>query len=178
MITQERLKELFEYNPDTGLFIRRIGVRGKGGKAGTVAGTTLSSGYITISVDGEKEYAHRLAFLYMTGEMPEVSDHINRVRSDNRWHNLRSATIQENNRNVKRKSKSGYTGVVWNKRDQRWYVQVQNSNGKYESGGCFTYRELDKAVASANTLRAKLHGERAIFEEFTGYIPNIGELNK
>ncbi|ATI99484.1 hypothetical protein [Salmonella phage SP01] len=53
-----------------------------------------------------------------------------------------------------------------------------NSNGESISGGRFEHKDLELAVKSANTLRAKLHGERAIFEEFTGYIPNIGELNK
>ncbi len=83
-LTQERLKEVLSYNPETGIFTRNPGIRG-GEKVGT-----NSHGYVSIMVDGYLYQAHRLAWLYMEGYMPEQEiDHISRKRDDNRWCNLR-----------------------------------------------------------------------------------------
>jgi len=83
MLTQERLKELMSYCPDSGLFTRLIG-RSGGGKAGDVTGSVNSHGYIVIYIDGRSYKAHRLAFLYMTGGIPSSdTDHTNGVKSDN-----------------------------------------------------------------------------------------------
>lgn len=92
MITQQRLKELFEYTPDTGLFIRKIRVGNQ--IAGNIAGSLKKDGYVYIKIDSKPYKAHRLAFLYMEGYMPEEVDHINRDCSDNRWCNLRASNRQ------------------------------------------------------------------------------------
>ena len=55
MVTQKRLKELFKYDPESGIFTRVSGVR----KVGWVENT----GYIRVSIDNVKYYLHRLAFL-------------------------------------------------------------------------------------------------------------------
>lgn len=90
-ITQSQLKELFHYSPGTGQFYRKTSTNSCariGDKAGSVR-----SGYIVIGICGKSYLAHRLAFLYMQGEMPpEQVDHINHIRDDNRWLNLREAS--------------------------------------------------------------------------------------
>ena len=114
MITQERLKEVLKYNSETGEFTRKIA---KGGKIKD------SSGYILISVDGEKYYAHRLAWLYMYGEFPKNSiDHINKIKDDNHLYNLRDVTSIENQRNrfLNINNKSGFLGVSWYKPLSKW----------------------------------------------------------
>lgn len=99
MITQTRLKELFRYRPETGLFYR---LTSRGGfKVGTVAGSSHKDGYKHIYIDGKHYLCHRLAFLYMTGEMPEFVDHKDRDRSNNKWDNLREATQRTNCGNKK-----------------------------------------------------------------------------
>ena len=113
LITQASLKEILHYDPDTGLFTRRVR-RGKRWQPGTIAGT-LSHGYIWVSLDGRKYAAQRLAFLYITGHWPpHDSDHRNGIRDDNRWRNLRAATRSQNNANSgpSIRSKSGLKGVV------------------------------------------------------------------
>lgn len=113
MITQERLKELLHYDPDTGVFTR---LQGSGGVlAGDVAGTINAGGYLQIGVAGKLNYGHRLAFLYMTGEIPEVADHINGVRTDNRWVNLRAAdyTLNGENRRNRPSGSNPLLGVTW-----------------------------------------------------------------
>jgi len=117
IITQERLKELFDYNPETGLFTRlklsskytnkRFGV-------GTVANYIGNKGYVLIRLGDSQYLAHRMAFLYMTGSMPDESDHINRQRNDNRWSNLRAVDRAENMKNKTgyKNNTTGCTGVI------------------------------------------------------------------
>lgn len=94
MLTQERLKQVLYYAPETGKFTR-LWRKGK-------VGTRDRHGYVQIGVDGQLYAAHRLAFLYATGAFPpHETDHINGVRDDNRWANLRQATKTQNMQNMK-----------------------------------------------------------------------------
>lgn len=96
---QEALKLLLTYNPETGEFTRLKGT-GKGAAAGTVTKGCIdkSNGYRRICVQGKQRYAHRVAWLYMTGQWPKDQiDHKNMDRSDNRFGNLRQANNSENN---------------------------------------------------------------------------------
>jgi hypothetical protein len=114
-LTARRLRELVEYSPDTGVFTRRVTLCGRA-LAGSVAGGLHQQGYITFAVDGVSYQAHRLAFLYMTGEWPQgLMDHIDGVRHNNRWANLRDvspAWNAQNRRKPQRQNKSGLLGVA------------------------------------------------------------------
>jgi hypothetical protein len=114
-ISAERLRELLQYDEETGLFYRKRLVRNGGGqKVGDKAGfVNKHIGYAVINVDGRSYYAHRLAFLYMTGRLPLEVDHKNLVKSDNRWSNLRECTLSQNraNRAVDARNKLGKKGV-------------------------------------------------------------------
>lgn len=114
-LTAERLRELLDYDPLTGVFIARKS--GGHRKAGDIAGSLSTSGYIILGVDGETSlYAHRLAWLYVHGSWPcDLIDHINGDKLDNRIANLRPANRQRNAQNLKRShadNKTGYLGVV------------------------------------------------------------------
>lgn len=123
--------ELFDYDPDVGLFVRRVAKRPA--KAGDIAGCKDPSGYLRINVDGKLYWAHRLAWLYVTGAMPDmVIDHINQVKSDNRFSNLRDTSYGLNNRNCgpKKHNKSGVVGVSFNERLGAWAAYAKAGGRK------------------------------------------------
>ena len=115
MITQERLKQVMLYDKDTGKFtwLVKRGCKAKGQNAGNLK-KNIGKDYIHIHIDGNNYYAHRLAFLYVNGEMPKHEvDHINGNGTDNSWKNLRQCSSIENKRNMRLNSRntSGYCGV-------------------------------------------------------------------
>jgi hypothetical protein len=147
MVTQERLKELLHYNPDTGVFTRRVSVA-RGGKAGDTVGTVQKKGYVVIKIDGKVYYAHRLAWLYMTGEWPANEiDHKNLDKSFNAWGNLREATSSQNAANRLGWSATGFKGVAKSGSGYRAEIQV---NGKRRNLGSFrTPEEAHAAYVEA-----------------------------
>lgn len=135
-LTQQRLKELLSYDPVTGIFIRKISRQGHA-KTGQKAGTPTPMGYIAIGVDGKRYMAHRLAWLYMEGYIPDSSvglDHIDRVKNNNKFNNLRMVSQSCNLKNASLSSKntSGIKGVSWSKSKGKWesYIKV-NYKRKY-----------------------------------------------
>jgi hypothetical protein len=139
ILTQEYLKELLSYNPLTGEFVwiaprKRVIV-------GRVAGGLLK-GYVRICINKKTYWAHRLAWLYMTGKSPSKQiDHINHNRADNRFINLRECSHQENHRNrtLQKNNTSGFIGVCWNKNDKKWLASIR-INGNRKNLGLFKER--------------------------------------
>jgi len=165
MLTQERLKSLLHYDKETGIFTwkkRKTSVR-----EGSVAGHTHPNGYIRICIHGTLYSAHRLAFLYEQGAWPKAQvDHENRVRTDNRWVNLREVTCMENRRNstLSRKNTSGYNGVTWNAAREKWVAQIKAENHSQYLGG---FDEIEDAVAARREADVTYgfhpnHGERRV----------------
>jgi len=146
-ITRDQVLTWLSYDPETGLF-RWIKAKQKI-RVGEVAGT-VEEGYIRIRVQLKKYSAHRLAWLVMTGEWPNIIDHINGDRADNRWANLRNVTQKENLRNrTPRKTKTGVVGVT--KVRNGWRARIQTDNGRLELG-CFDTLE----EAASERKRAEL----------------------
>ena len=144
-LTQEYLKSILSYDPDTGVFIRLVSF-GYRAKAGDIAGSPDKNGYLRICISGKSYKAHRLAWLYMTGEWPKDQiDHIDMEQSNNRFSNLREANYSQNqsNRPVRKNSKSGYKGVYFlkNKKDRPWMAQIKVM-GKDIYLGMFKTKEM------------------------------------
>ena len=155
MITQRQLKELLNYNPFTGDFTWRVRRRGT---KGAVAGSTQIRGYVRIQLDGQKHLAHRLAFLWMTGEFPEDGvDHISGVRNDNRWSNLRVAdqSLNGRNRSQNNNNKSGVTGVSWYKSSSKWVAYIVDDTGRNLNLG--RYKDWFEAVCARKSAEVS-HG--------------------
>ena len=176
-ITQEQVRSLLDYNPATGVFIWRfragsdIGTKIFNGRfPGTRADTLRPDGYtrIRLTVNGKyRSYqAHRLAWLYVHGDLPEYEiDHINRNRTDNRLANLRPATSAENKRNVpaRKTNKSGYKGVVDASAvnpSKPWCAYIQINRKNRNLGYFYTKQEASAAYKAASL---SLHGEFSTF---------------
>ncbi len=153
MITQERLKELFDYRED-GEFIRKVN---KGpAKAGSVAGDIDLLGYGRINVDGKRCKTHRLVWMWHHGYFPEnYLDHINRKSADNRIENLREVSQSCNMRNVGNRSTntSGAKGICWSKTSGKWQAQMM-VNGKTIYLG--TYDSFKEAVQARYNKETEL----------------------
>ena len=111
-LTQQRLKDCLHYNPEDGLFtwVKPTHARIK---PGTLAAPSLYLGYRRIKIDRRYFHAHRLAFLYMHGEWPKGDvDHINGVRDDNRWANLRDVPRHMNLQNRTRANSTSISGLL------------------------------------------------------------------
>lgn len=155
-LSQQRLMEVLDYAPETGLFTWKARLK-RATKIGDVAGRVKDSGYRIIGVDGHLYRAHRLAFLYVTGEFPSAFvDHINGLRDDNRFGNLREATSQENAQNLGLRpgNKSGFTGVHRHTQNGAWIAQIVVS-GKRQHLGSFKTRE--EAHAAYLSAKAEQH---------------------
>lgn len=152
----EKIREILNYDPKTGIFTW-LDDRRKSVSIGSVAGHKDKQGYIQISIKSRPHRAHRLAFLFMTGEIPEYVDHINRVKDDNRWENLRSCTFSQNmcNRGIKRNNKTGVLGVTWCKSRSTWSVRVNYNKVRFER----TFKDFELAELVASEARSKFHGD-------------------
>ena len=152
-LTQERLKELLQYDPDTGIFTWRVSPRANV-EAGRKAGTTCARGYVIISLKRRLYRAHRLAWLYVYGVWPEKEiDHINRCPSDNRITNLRPADRFLNTQNVglRRDNASGHRGVGFQKGIGKWRARIQVNKQKITLG-CFADKK-DAIAAYQNAAK-------------------------
>lgn len=127
-ITQARLKELVHYEPKTGIFTWKVTLANGRGGTGAVLGNVMNMGYVRANVDGVSYLLHRLAFLFMTGQWPEIDiDHINGIRTDNRWKNLRSVDRKmnlENKRKAMPGKKSGKLLGSFKCSKNRWQARI------------------------------------------------------
>lgn len=149
MITQERLKELLHYDPETGVFTWKHTGRRK--KAGTPAGWVGDRGYSHVQVDGRTYKAHQLAWLYVHGQRPVEIDHINRNKGDNRISNLRPVERCDNQRNrpAREDSTSGARGVYWRPATHTWRADISSGpRGNRQSKHLGTFDNLFDAVAA------------------------------
>lgn len=158
MITDEEARAILSYSPETGVFIWAAKIN-RYISIGEVAGSLNYQGYVTIMIRGRNYRAHRLAWLLMTGNWPKHQiDHVNGVRDDNRFSNLREATNSQNNRNrIKQANNtSGFKGVSFHNQMKRWRSSIM-ANGMSKHLGLFDTRE--EAYSAYCAAADNLHGE-------------------
>lgn len=157
-LTAARLREVLHYESLTGVFTWLVQTQRLQTKVGDVAGGIKPSGYVCIGIDGKRYRAHRLAWLWMTGQWPvDQIDHINGIRSDNRLSNLREASRSLNSQNQRRaysNNKTGFLGVSWSKQAKKYHATIM-ANGNDHHLGYFTTPEL--AYTTYLTAKRKLH---------------------
>lgn len=164
-VTASYIRELLVYDMIFGDFVWRFreGVPAWWNTkyAGKIAGSEDADGYWIIRIDRKTYKAHRLAWVYVTGEdlSEEIEiDHRNGCRKDNGFFNLRKADNTQNavNAGLRHDNQSGFKGVSWHKHRRRWQAQI-NERGKRKSLGYFESAEV---ASRAYQIRAEeLHGE-------------------
>jgi hypothetical protein len=177
----EDLKALLDYDPETGkllwkkrdvsMFVfdsqRHTGKRTYSAAracnlwntryAGKEALTTLNNwGYQHGSINGRHEMAHRVIWKMMTGRSPEIVDHINGDKTDNRLCNLREATptLSSSNRGVPINNTSGVIGVFWNAGRKKWQTQISQGGKRYNLG---LYNTKEEALAARKAAEEALN---------------------
>jgi hypothetical protein len=163
VLTQNELKALLDYNPETGAFIWRDFPFPSGkarrrhgkGSVGSIAGSTDISGYREIRINYKMYKAHRLAWFYVYGAWPEGEiDHANGDPSDNRIANLRTATRAQQNANTKmrRTNKVGLKGVCAYGTRYVAYIGVGGGKTKYLGSFATAERAHEAYLSAANEI--------------------------
>lgn len=162
---QRAIGEVLSYCPDTGTLRWKV-ARGRC-RAGEVAGYDSGRGYIGIRIFGKCYYAHRIAFLMMTGRFPKYVDHIDGDRANNRWANLREVSKSENGMNMglPRTNKSGVIGVFWNTEKRKWTAQIKKDQVNHHLGH---FDELGDAIDARREAESRLG-----FHENHGSLRNV-----
>lgn len=169
MLTRKRVRELFHYNPWTGVLTWRH--RPNGSKqwnarfAGKIAGGDNGDGYITVKFDGVRRLAHHVVWVYVYGYKPDEVDHEDHGRANNKLANLREVTRLDNARNhtLQSNNTSGHVGVTRIKSTGRWraYVTVRR---RQIALGVFASKEeavAARAAANDNLQFHDNHGKKA-----------------
>lgn len=152
----EEILRRLSYDPQTGILVWKTSKRGIA--AGTPVRGKRPDGYIRVNIRGEMHYAHRIAFVLMTGKWPERHvDHIDGDPSNNRWANLREATPSQNLANSFRPNKTSSLKGVSRSRD-RWRATI-SIDGKARHIGVFATK--DEAHAAYVDVAKKIFGEFA-----------------
>jgi hypothetical protein len=151
-MNQQRLKELLNYDPVTGVFTRKVPFHGR-----TLAGSKEANGYWQIGIDGKTYKAHHLAWLYVYGAWPSQDiDHADTNKRNNAIDNLRFISVKQQNENRwwNSNNTSGYRGVHLCKMTNRWVAQIKHNYKIFWLGRFNTPQEAYTAYCLA---AAKYH---------------------
>ncbi|MFA6244496.1 MAG: HNH endonuclease [Candidatus Hydrogenedentales bacterium] len=150
-LSQERLKEAFDYDPITGHFIWKIGHL-KGRRAGCIDN---SKGYVIITLSGYHYYGHVLAWFYIHGEWKRI-DHKDTHGSNNAILNLRPATTKQNNRNqsIRIDNMLGVKGVT--RSGNKFVARIFVDGSRIYLG---TFKTIEEATNARQAAAQEYFGE-------------------
>jgi predicted Rdx family selenoprotein len=177
-LTRDQVAALLEYDQQKGEFrwkprppemfkVRACDCRIWNRKnAGKIAGSITNKGYLRIKIFGVAYLCHRLAWLLMTGSWPaQEIDHINGIKTDNRFANLRHAdrVINLGNMAIYKNNATGVHGVRWNPKKLKWEAYIQRDGASTFLG---THADLLSAACARKSAELRLgfhanHGQRA-----------------
>ena len=161
MITQKIIRQIIDYNQETGLAIwkkrplhlcgsirikKAFDSKYSGKQIGSTSVNKDGKSYTITKIFGKCYSLHRIIWLYIHGQWPEDQiDHINGNGMDNRLINLRSVTAFENMKNTKMRSnsKSKCTGVTWHKRQNKWRARINHEKKEIYLGH---FDQLEDAI--------------------------------
>lgn len=162
-LTQERLKELLDYDPNTGIFtwkVRRGRIKA-GSKAGWIDKQKRgNTDYVKINIDSVSHLSHRLAWLYVYGQHSSEISHSDENGLNNKISNIKDSTRSQNMSNISRRrnNTSGYKGVSLE--GTRFKAKICKNYKQIHIG---TFDTKEEAHAAYCKAARELHGEFARF---------------
>lgn len=160
ILTAERLREVLDYDPETGRFAWRARPdRGWNTKnVSRAPGGKGKDGYLRISIDHRKYLAHRLAWLHVRGQLPSHLDHRDLDKTNNRLSNLRIVDALDSSANVsiRKKTRSGFRGVWFRKDRARWCARITRAGHTRHLG---SYKAKEEAARAYAVAAKQLYGE-------------------
>jgi hypothetical protein len=163
MITQKYLQSILYY--ENGMLYRRYNTANNKIKASDPAARFhKATGYYRICIDGKRYAFHRVMYLYHYGIMPDIVDHIDCDKTNNRIENLRDADATWNNTNkkIQKNNVSGIKGISFYPKFNRIHAQIQVHGKKiHKTFVPITEENLTLAKQWLDEQRNKLHGEYA-----------------
>ena len=163
ILSYERLRELLDYDPETGVFTRKIS-RGGVAIAGKQVGNN-AGGYLTVSINKRNEYLHRLAWLFTYGKYPEgVIDHINGKKDDNRLKNLRDVSRSSNQHNMPARINNGVgcPGVSWSNSTRKWRARITVQHKEIYLG---VFPSLTEAISARQAAKLIYHPSAPVAQQ-------------
>ena len=164
----KRLHEVFKYK--NGHFYWKIKSSNRV-KIGDKAGYVKANGYVAVTVDNKKYYAHRLVWLYHYKYLPTLIDHVDGNILNNKIKNLRIATASQNqhNRIINKNNTTGIKGLgIANFKRKDGYIysyyRISISNDHKRIRKLFSLDAKKEAINFLNLARKKIHGEYARFK--------------
>lgn len=158
-LTQDLLRELFSYDPETGYLYRRHAT--KGYDANRKIARKNDSGYLITTINGKTYRVHHLVWMMHYGYEVDEIDHINRVKDDNRIENLRQCEHYKNcGNNSPRVHK--YKGITFCKQTQKWRAQIGIN---YRNVPLGRYSTQEEAALAYNKAALEYFGEFAVLNE-------------
>lgn len=161
-ISYEYVREIFNYDPETGIVTNKIPKVRKGiVDRNSVVGRKDLSGakgseklYLRVYVNGKNFYLHRIIWVLMTGEQPEFIDHIDGNGLNNKWENIRNVSHLKNSHNQKihKNNTSGASGVTYRKDSNRWRARIKVDGTMISLGTFETFDEAKTARMKAESL--------------------------
>lgn len=180
------LRQLLRYEPETGkLFWRERDVEWFDGRCGTCAywnrryagkealAQIDTHGYAGGKIFKVRYLAHRIIWMMVYDELPpQIIDHINGDKIDNRVANLRPATNAQNiqNGDIRSSNTSGAKGVTWSRHNRKWQAQIGCGSSKKHIG---YFTSVVDAAAAYDRVALELFGEFARTNEMV----NVGAIN-
>lgn len=158
-VPHSELLRLLDYDPETGIFRWKVAASGRV-KPGGLAGSKCGNGYRKIRVKGVYYLVHRLAWFYVLGVWPSIRlDHKDTDKANNRFGNLREATVSQNaaNKGLSSINTTGFKGIR-ERANNRWRAAIEHQGEEISLG---TYGSKEEAHAAYYEAAQQLFGDFA-----------------
>jgi hypothetical protein len=149
-LSREQVESLLAYDAESGTLSWKVAI-GSVAK-GKVVTCTSSDGYLRVRINKRLYLAHRVIWLLMTGEWPEIVDHLDGDGKNNSWINLRSGSFKTNNENLKKaqsNSRTGLLGVQYREDRNGFFAEIKHNRKKVYLGSFPTAEEAHEAYLKA-----------------------------